>query len=116
MAKGLEILEHTGDGYQRNAEFESWVVATMTYSEKNDEKFCTYIERHLETDEVFVLVDGSATLVIGMEMEKVPMEKYKIYNVKKAVWHTIFTEKDAKVLIVENSNTAKENSEYHYYR
>lgn len=40
------------------------------------------------------------------------METGKIYNVKKGVWHQIFVSRDAKVLIVENHNTAAENSEY----
>ena len=42
--------------------------------------------------------------------------KGKIYNVKKASWHALSMSKDAKVLIVENDDTTRENSEYYYFR
>ena len=74
------------------------------------------LERHLLTDEVFVLLSGSAELVIGLDMKHIPLETGKIYNVKKGAWHNILIEKDAKVLIVENHNTGLENTEYHYFK
>lgn len=39
-----------------------------------------------------------------------------IYNVKKGVYHALLMEKDAKVLIVENHNTSRDNTEYYYFR
>ena len=39
------------------------------------------------------------------------MELYKVYNVKKGLWHHIVLSEDAEVLVVENSSTARENSE-----
>ena len=51
-----------------------------------------------------------------MEIKYVPLEKGRIYNVKKGAWHNILMSKDAKVLIVENHNTAIENTEYHYIK
>ena len=59
-----------------------------------------------------MLLEGEATLIIGLEKNLVPMEKHKIYNVKKGVWHNIKVSKDAKVFIVENDNTTYDNSEY----
>ena len=115
MVNGLEIFEHSGEGYMPNMHFESWRVATMNYSPKNDEANLTYLERHMKTDEVFVLMHGECTLIIGKDMVRVPMKKYKIYNVKKGVWHTNFVSRDAKVLIVENEDTGEENSEYFYF-
>lgn len=66
----------------------------------------------METDEIFVLLEGKATLLIGAEAEEVPMEKFKCYNVKKGVWHTIATSPDAHVFIVENADTSDDNSEF----
>jgi len=43
------------------------------------------------------------------------MEQGKVYNVRKGVWHHIVLEKDSKVLVIENSNTAKENTERRYF-
>ncbi len=110
MAKGLEIKEFNGNGYDRTHIFKSWCVAFLT---QDDEiKNNTYMERHLETDEVFVLLKGSAVLYIGEEREPVNLEMYKIYNVTAGTWHSIECSEDASVLIVENSDTVKENSEY----
>ena len=73
------------------------------------------IERHIETDEVFVLLEGEATLIIGKELTKIPMCRHKVYNVPKAVWHHITVNEGARVLIVENQDTCRENTEYIYF-
>jgi hypothetical protein len=39
------------------------------------------------------------------------MERGKIYNVKRNAWHTILLSRDASVLLVENRDTGKHNSE-----
>ena len=114
--KNLEILEYTEDGYNSTMNYESWRVAIANFGKNFDEEQYEYIERHLKTDEVFVLLMGSATLVTGMERTKTPMEQGKIYNVKCGAWHALLMERDAKVLIVENHNTSRENSEYYYFR
>ena len=75
-----------------------------------------YLERHLLTDEVFVLLSGEARLVIGCDLSKTEMRIGNIYNVKKGVYHALLMEKDAKVLIVENHNTSRDNTEYYYFR
>ncbi len=108
----LEIFDYTGAGYDPTMHFDTWRVAFLNYCDDFErEKFCR-MERHMLTDEVFVLLNGSATLVIGENKQEYDMETGKIYNVKKGVWHQIFVSRDAKVLIVENHNTAAENSEY----
>ena len=40
------------------------------------------------------------------------LEPGKIYNVKKSVWHTVVLSQDGSILIVENQDTVKENSDY----
>ena len=107
--EGLEITEYRGEDYKATVYFGAWRVAYLNYSERFDPDKIDTLERHMETDEVFVLLEGKATLLIGEDAEEVPMEKFKCYNVKKAVWHTIATSRDAHVLIVENADTADEN-------
>lgn len=109
---GLEIHEHTGPAYERTMHFEQWRVAIANYCERFDKEKYDKIERHLLTDEVFVLLSGSAELVIGKELRYIPLEPGKIYNVKAGTWHNILLSQDGKVLIVENHNTSLENSEY----
>lgn len=108
----IEILERTIPDFEPVVNFESWKVAYLSYSERFS-KF-EVIERHLLTDEVFVLLEGKATLFVakdGHRVQEIEMERQKVYNVKKAVWHHIVVSKDANVLVVENSNTCAENSE-----
>ncbi len=108
----LEIIRYDEDGYKAMVFFENWRVAFLRYAEHFDKAGVKKLERHLLTDEVFVLLTGEASLIIGEEKKMVHMEKCKIYNVKKAVWHAIYVSKDAQVLIVENADTGKQNTEY----
>ncbi len=112
--EGLEILDYTGPDYQPVVYFAGWRVAYLNYSERFDPEKVDTLERHMETDEVFVLLEGKATLLIGETGTPCPMEKNKTYNVKKAVWHSIVTSRDAHVLIVENADTSDANSEFMY--
>ncbi len=106
----LEVFEYSGVGYERTMNFESWRVAFLHHEERFD--VITKLEKHVLTDEVFVLLKGTATLILGEELIMQPMEQYKIYNVKKGAWHAIKVSKDAKVLIVENHNTSLDNTFY----
>ncbi len=113
---GLEIFEYGGEGYNPTMNFESWRVAIANFGEHFDEERYNYLERHLLTDEVFVLLSGRASLVIGEGFLKTQLEIGKIYNVKKGVYHALLMDRDAKVLIVENHNTGRDNTEYYYFR
>ena len=106
----MEILSFDGEDFKAVTQFEGWKIGILRYSER----FSSFKveERHLETDEAFILLEGNATLY----EEKKPyiMEKCKVYNVKKGLWHHIVVSEDATVLVVENSNTTKENTERKY--
>ncbi|HKL94143.1 MAG TPA: hypothetical protein VJZ69_02540 [Clostridia bacterium] len=114
--EGLEIFDYNGEGYDRTLKFGTWCVAYLNYADRFSKKGMKFIERHNKTDEVFILLKGKATLLIGESMEKVPMEKFKGYNVKQSAYHNILVSKNAKVLIVENNDTSDENSEYIYLK
>ena len=114
----LEIHEYTGEEYQPLVDFESWRVAMLNYSPALLPEHLTRMQRHNETDEVFVLLQGRCILFIGEGGETVSrthatdLEPGKVYNVKKAVWHTHTLSKDAKVLVVENRETTYDNSPF----
>ena len=110
IPNGLEIKEYNGEGYDRTHIFGAWCVAFLNHAERFDR--VTYLERHLLTDEIFVLLSGEAELLIGEKGEPVKLEPCKLFNVKAGVWHAVRASRDAKLLIVENSDTVKENSEY----
>ncbi|MBR2500316.1 MAG: cupin domain-containing protein [Clostridia bacterium] len=92
--------------------FERWRVAYLNHGDRFAEENFEKIERHNESDEVFVLLNGEATLIIGEELNRIKMEPHKLYNVPKGVWHHIFTVEGTSVLIVENEDTGDENSEF----
>ncbi len=105
-----EVFEYNGEGYDRTMNFGEWRVAFLNYADRFDR--IDKLERHMLTDEVFVLLEGRAILIVGEDKKVVKMEKNKIYNIKQAVYHAIKVTRDAKVLIVENHNTSKDNTEY----
>ena len=111
----LEISEFHGEGYAPLVSYNGWRVAVANACDRLLEENICKIERHLKTDEVFILLQGEAILHIGKEMRKVPMENGKIYTVKCGEWHCISMTQGAKVVIVENDDTGKENTEYIYF-
>lgn len=116
--KLLEIREFTGIGYQPLIYYKSWRVAIMNYLDELQPDQIKTVERHKETDEVFVLLEGKGILFLGdgeFELERIfpqVMEPGKIYNVKQNVWHSIVLSRDGSVLIVENQDTDEKNTDY----
>jgi ureidoglycolate hydrolase len=116
--KLLEIREYTGLGYQPVIDFGAWRVAILNYIDEIHPEQIVFVERHNETDEVFVMLKGQGILFLGegeVQVERIypqVMEPGKMYNVKRSVWHTIVLSRDGSVLIVENRNTSEENSDY----
>ena len=103
----IEVIDYNGEDFKAVKVFDGWKIGLMRYSERFSE--ANQFERHTETDEVFVLLSGEA--VLHTEEESLPMEKCKIYNIKKGVWHHATVSQDAVVLVIENSDTSKENTE-----
>jgi ureidoglycolate hydrolase len=114
----LGILDYYGEGYKALVDYGGWRVAMLHYADELHPNRLDSMERHTETDEVFVLIHGLGVLLIGGNNVQVNgissqvMDFGKIYNVKCNVWHTILLSRDASVLLVENSNTSEHNSEY----
>ena len=109
---GLDVLEYSGDGYSRVVSGAKWTVAALNYADRFDERNIVDLERHNLTDETFVLLSGDATLLMGEEAKPVKMEPLKFYNVRAGAWHNIVVSRDARVLIAENADTSKENTDY----
>jgi mannose-6-phosphate isomerase-like protein (cupin superfamily) len=116
--KLLEVHDYTKEGYSPVVDYAAWRVAVLNYSNDFLPGNITSMQRHDETDEVFVLLHGHCILFIGDGDKEVTdifaekMRPFKIYNVKKSVWHMHTLSMDAKVLIVENRNTTFDNSPF----
>jgi len=114
----LEIREHNGPDYKPLIDFQSWRVALMNYTPDLVPEKIYRMQKHTETDEVFVLLVGKCILFLGEGGERVTaiyaesMEQFKLYNVKRGAWHSHTFSEDAKVLIVENRDTTDVNSPF----
>ena len=114
----LEIRKYDGEGYKELVAYGGWRVAILRYLDELQPDQIDEMERHTGTDEVFVLLHGLGVLLLGGNEARVSgiysqaMEHGNIYNVKCNVWHTILLSWDASVLLMENRDTGRHNSEY----
>ena len=85
----LKVDTFDGIGYQPIVDFESWRVAFLRYHPELLPENITEMQRHDETDEVFVLLEGQCILLVGEGQDEVEtifavdMQPYQIYNVKR---------------------------------
>ena len=114
----LEIgasFEHT---YMPVLDFHGWRVAMLRHFDKLAPENFQEMERHRETNEVFILTAGQADLIICDGDDKpttpytFPMELNVAYNIQQAVWHNVVMSADAHIILFERTNTAVENSDY----
>src|SRR5512141_805712 len=114
----LEVREHDGEGYRALIDSGGWRVAILRFEEGLLPGQQASMERHLATDEVFVLTRGRGVLILGGNEQAVDdfkmqvMEIGKVYNIRRNAWHTVSLSRDASVLIVENQDTNRHNSQY----
>jgi len=116
----IEVKSCLVDDYLPLVEYGRWRVAAICTSEHNSAGAIGQMERHNETDEVFVLMRGKSVLFVATgqcergigKIINVEMEPLRVYNVKRGVWHACALGPDAVVLVVENSGTGRSNSDY----
>lgn len=112
----IDVTAYADEGYRPMIDFEAWRVAILRYCEELEIQNLGTMQKHNESDEVFVLLNGNCTLFTGGngdsidEIDAVAMEPLKLYNVKRGTWHTHTLDKEATVLIVENQDTSDLNS------
>lgn len=113
---GLDILQPEHPGFRTLVNFESWRVAAAVFNPVEKPGRPESLSRHLETDEVFVLLKGSCTLFIGgtedipTTVNIVEMDASCVYNIRKGTWHARTLTPETLVLIVENRLTGDFNS------
>jgi len=114
----IEIRDYNGAGYKPQIDYQTWRVALMNFTPDLLPEKIKDMQKHTETDEVFVLLNGHCILFLGeggesvTKIHAVDMEPFKIYNVKKDCWHSHTFSEDARVLIVENRDTDACNSPF----
>lgn len=108
----MQIIESKAEGYKTVLCFESWRIGLIRRAERFTK--VTELERHLETDEAFILLEGNATLYDENNTYK--METGKIYNFRKGEYHHVTIEEDGLVMVVENVDTCPDNTEKRAYK
>lgn len=112
----LKVDAFDGIGYQPVVDFGAWRVAVLRFHPELLPENLAHMQRHDETDEVFVLLEGRCILLIGEGQEAVDtiyaadMQPFQVYTVKRSCWHSHTLSEDAHLLIVENRDTADINS------
>lgn len=115
----MEILQYAfeGEGMTRVFENEKWMVGIKNWKPANDISGIDCLERHNKTDELFVLISGSCTLLYanetenGLDINAVKMEPMKVYSIPCSLWHNTVTKKDTKLILIEDSSTCADNSD-----
>ena len=107
MKKQLDVANWTEVGYQPLVYDDNWQVALLNWEPAIDLQNIGEIERHINTDEVFILWRGQSALFVsganGLQVED--MQAGVIYNVKRGSWHNLVSTQDASIIIVEKRDT-----------
>lgn len=113
-----DIFCFEGEGIQCVYDNSSWVMCIKNWKPNNDIENIRYLEVHHATDEQFVLLKGKAVLLAaarandGFQIDVIPMEPYKVYNIPQGTRFNTITQKDTKLVYVQDAGTTAENSEY----
>lgn len=113
----IEQYTYDGEGLSRVFENQKWMVGIKNWKPANDIANTNCLERHNKTDELFILLAGKCVLLFANEVnselvvEAVDMEPMKVYNIPATLWHNTVTQKDTKLVLVEDSSTGMENSD-----
>lgn len=117
MPMKIQSFEMNGEGMQRVYENEKWTVGIKNWKPANDITGTNCLERHNQTDELFVLLNGRCTLISAeevdgeLQLEALEMEPFKVYNIPRSLWHNTVTQKDTKMVLIEDVSTGMENSD-----
>jgi ureidoglycolate hydrolase len=114
----VEIGSFFGEGYRPVLDFHGWRVAMLRFVDGLQPQAFRRVERHRETNEVFILTAGRADLVV-CEGDAQPgeafvtaMELNVAYNIGQAVWHNVVMSADAHIVLFERTDTTVDNSDY----
>ena len=113
----IQSFTFDGEGMNRVYENSKWMVGLKNWKPANDITGIDCLERHNETDELFVLLSGRCTLLYATEengvlqIGSVEMKPQTVYNIPACLWHNTVTEKDTKLVLIEDVSTGMENSD-----
>jgi type II secretory pathway component PulL len=114
----LEVGQYFDDGYKPVLDFHGWRVAMLRYGEFVTAKHLHQVERHRNTNEVFILTAGEADLIlcdagdVPQNAYVLPMKHNVAYNIPDYGWHHVVMSKDAHIILFERTETSAATSDY----
>jgi hypothetical protein len=117
-ARLVEIGRSFEQAYRPVLAFDGWKVAMLRYFEPFDATGLQRVERHWNTNEVFILTAGEADLIIfdGDDTPTTPyivqMEPHVAYNVATSVWHHVIMSPDAHIVLFEREETGDATTDF----
>jgi hypothetical protein len=114
----LEVGHYFDDGYKPVLDFDGWRVAMLRYCDAVDAKNLHRVERHRNTNEVFILTAGETDLILCDAGDRprnayvVAMRHNVAYNIPAYGWHHVSMSKDAHIILFERTETSLETSDY----
>jgi ureidoglycolate hydrolase len=107
----LETYRHAGSGYNPFLIRDGWQVAQLNWAPELAPMAMHEVERHNQTDEVFIQCRGKSVLITAhdtsdcLSFDACCMRPGVVYNIPTGVWHAIAMWPDDIVWIVEKSHT-----------
>jgi hypothetical protein len=114
----VEIGSFFAEGYRPVLDFHGWRVAILRYIDGIQPEAFSRVERHRETNEVFILTAGQADLIVcdgdtpPGEAFVTGMEHNVAYNIGQSVWHNVVMSPDAHIVLFERTGTGDANSDF----
>lgn len=114
----VEVGQYFDKGYKPVLDFEGWRVAMLRFADGLDAKHLHQVERHRNTNEVFILTAGEADLILcdagdtPQNAYVLPMKCNVAYNIPAYGWHHVSMSQDAHIILFERTETSRETSDY----
>lgn len=103
------------EGFEIIAKNPDFKCAFITASEQYKFGKIRILKRHNDTDEVFVLLSGSAVLFTRDDSDKkaqiTPLLQKTAYRVTSGTWHHLAVSADAVVFVAESGSMKAENTQ-----
>ncbi len=113
-----DVYENNETGIKVIYKNPKWLVCIKNWKPDNDIDGISHLEIHHTTDEQFVLCNGKAILITAKrdndrftDINLTLMQKDKVYNVPEEMWFYSITQKDTKMVYVQDSSCSMDNSE-----
>ncbi len=110
----IDVHRWEGEGYRPFVSYRDWLVALMNWEARFDPAHVGRVERHNQTDEIFVLTHGQGVLFMATDddVQAIDMQPGVIYNVTSGTWHSVIGTRESSWLIVESNDTSAENTDH----